>query len=212
MFRFEELIPTIDELKRRTHKEATIKPSEESKAKMMEIFAEFGYTPDNANVYNSLVGFGALLFDGTARKGLILSGNVGIGKTLGVQIIANKFRIPVLYPKAFASIYKELNADPMAFEKFVMTANDFHEEPKTIVIDELGQKDTAKHYGEALDIMVDVLEIRYRAFIKYGVKTIITTNLADKDIKERYGAQINDRLNEMCYFKSVEGKSLRLHT
>lgn len=209
MIHIDRLIPNIEELKRRTKKEQVVKPTEESKMKMISLLRDCGYTNDNIEVYNALVGYGALLFDGTARKGLILSGPVGVGKTLGLQIIASKFKIPVFYPKLYASIYKELSGDPVGFEKQIVTAGDFHEEPRTIIIDELGQKDKTKFYGEESELMVDVLEARYRAFLKYGVKTIITTNLADKDLRERYGTQINDRLNEMCYFKAVCGKSLR---
>lgn len=209
MLKLEELIPKAEEIKRRTHREHSLKPTDESKRKMTEIFAEYDYRADNAEVFNAIVGYGALLLDKTARKGMILSGPVGIGKTLGLQILAAKFRIPIFYPKLFASLYKELKGDPLAFEKQIISAGDFYDEPKTIIIDELGQKDTTRIFGEESEIMVDVLEARYRAFLKHGVKTIITTNLTDKDIKDRYGIQINDRLNEMCYFKSVNGKSLR---
>lgn len=209
MKEMKDLIPSIDELKKRVDRKPAPKPTAESKQQMEQMLAEIGYKNINPEVFSAIVGYGAIMLDNTAQKGLILSGGVGIGKTLGVQILAAHFKMPVFFPKMFASLFKELNGDYGELEEIVVTGGDFFHKPQHIVIDELGQKDTARHFGDITDIMEDVLEIRYRAFHKYGVKTIITTNLDDSGILSRYGIQINDRLNEICYFKAVNGRSLR---
>ena len=209
MYSIQELIPTAEQIKNRTMREPPQKPTPESQEKMRQVLASFGYRNDNPEVYNAIVGFGAIVMDGTAKKGMILSGGVGIGKTMGVQILANHFRLPVFTPKMYASMYKEFNGNGEEWERAVISAGNISETPMHIVIDELGQKDTTKHFGEVTEVMLEVMEIRHRAFLNHGVHTLITTNLDDAGLKERYGVQINDRLNEMCYFKAVNGKSLR---
>jgi hypothetical protein len=115
-----------------------------------------------------------------------------------------------LRPDLIAAQYKEFNGNlRMLEERLILTAGDFWHKPQNIVIDELGTNDNARHYGESSALMCDVLDMRYRAFLRYGVKTIVTTNLDDSELARRYGVRIDDRLNEMFYFRSVSGVSLR---
>jgi hypothetical protein len=45
--------------------------------------------------------------------------------------------------------------------------------------------------------------------MRHGVRTIITCNLTDKQLRDRYGLRIDDRMNEMFEFATVDGVSLR---
>lgn len=204
-----DCIPSVESLMRRANRDKPVPPTEESMAKMAGKLAEFGYDKINAEVYSAICSYGALLFDRTAHKGLLLKGECGIGKTFGVEIIAAIFQMPVFTPADFAGAYKDLDGNPVDLEKYVTTGGDFFCEPKSIVIDEIGTKDNVKNWGETAEIMADVLDIRYRAFNRYGVRTIVTTNLSDREIMARYGTRIVDRLAEMFYIKRVAGKSLR---
>lgn len=209
MKKLSELIPTAESLKSRGEHLPVMKPTPESLEKMGEILAEFGYTDFNSAVYNCICSFGAILLDGTARKGLFLKGECGIGKSFGVEILANQFKMPVFKPDDFASVCKELDGNMSDLEDYVIQGGDFFERPQNIVIDELGSRDKTKSFGEQFDLMADILDMRYRAFHKYGVLTIVTTNLSDDEIQARYGIRIEDRMREMFYIKRVSGVSLR---
>lgn len=204
-----ELLPTLDRLRSRAEMTKNVKPSDSGLEFMDANLSQIGYQAINEEVYSTIRAYGALLRDGTAKKGLFLKGECGIGKSFGVECLAYLFEMPVFKPDDFASMYKELEGNMSELEKTVTTGCDFFERPQSIVIDELGSRDTAKNFGETVDIMSDVIDMRYRAFLRDGVLTIITTNLSDREIVERYGVRIEDRMHEMFFIKRVSGVSLR---
>jgi len=204
-----DCIPTLERLKARGQKSSMVKASDESLAKMAERLTECGYSTENPKVYAVIQRYGALLLDETAEKGLFLKGECGVGKTYGAEVLAYLFDMPVFTPEDFAADFKECDGNLHDLEQQVITGGDFFEQPHNIVIDEIGSKDTVKCFGEAENIMETVLDMRYRAFLRYGVLTVVTTNLTDREIRERYGRRIEDRLQEMFYICRVTGKSLR---
>lgn len=209
MKKLAELIPTPESIMRRTHPAPVVKPTEGSLNVMRQRLAEYGYKPANPDVYDSICGYGALMLDGTASKGLLLKGECGLGKTLGVEILAVMFKIPVFSPYEICAAFKEFDGNKAKLETYITNGGDYFEQPHDIVLDEIGVQDTVRNYGEISDIMADVLDMRYRAFGRFGVKTIATTNLNDKEIHARYGTRIDDRLGEMLFIKRVVGRSLR---
>ena len=209
MQKLSELVPTEESLKFRADKKPMQRPAEDKLKAMDTMLSSIGYQNVNEEVYNVIRAFGALMLDSTAYKGLFLKGECGIGKTFGVECLAHFFKMPVFRPNDFASVMKELDGNMIELEKYVVTGGDFYERPHNIVIDDLGCRDKARTYGETLDIMVDILEMRYRAFLKHNVLTVVTTNLSDEEIQRRYGKRIEDRLHEMFYIKRVCGRSLR---
>ena len=78
-----------------------------------------------------------------------------------------------------------------------------------MIIDDLGREDlSVKSYGDEINVLHDLIFIRYQAF-RQGYKTHFTTNLTFSQIKERYGIPIADRLKEMCTIVECLGDSLR---
>lgn len=204
------LIPTIAELKQRVNRPAEVPPSKEAVAEMLAVLAEVGYCRDNPQVFKAILEYGAKIIDKSNYKGLFLKGDVGIGKSFGAEILAWKFKMPVIRPDVILSRYKDFNGNLLQLEyNLILSGAGGMGYPCDIVLDELGKNDDARNYGEAVSLMAEVMDMRYRAFIRYGVKTIVTTNLTDTELKQRYGLRIDDRLNEMFYFRSVSGKSLR---
>lgn len=204
-----ELIPDPERLKARAIRNSDPQPSKASLREIAARLAEYGYSKVNQEVYNSICAYGALMLDGRAEKGLFLKGECGIGKTFGVECLAAIFRMPVFVPENFASDFKDCEGNLDTLEKHVLTGCDFFDRPQNIVIDEIGSRDTVKNFGESADIMATVLDMRYRAFLKYGVLTVVTTNLTDREILNRYGLRIEDRIAEMFYVRRVTGVSLR---
>lgn len=209
MLKLTRLIPDEERIKAATMREKSVSPTKKSMAAIRERLLNLGYVETNQEVFKAICSYGALLMDGTARKGLMLKGECGIGKTLGVECLAAIFKMPVLIPENFASDYKDCEGNLDLLEKHVLTGYDYYEEPHNIVIDEIGSRDTVRNFGETADIMATVLDMRYRAFLKYGVLTIVTTNLTDREITARYGLRIEDRIAEMFYVRRVTGVSLR---
>lgn len=63
-----------------------------------------------------------------------------------------------------------------------------------LAIDDLGKEPTEiLDFGNVLNPVIDLLEYRYNR----QLFTVVTTNLTPKEIREKYGARIADRFNEM---------------
>ena len=146
-------------------------------------------------------------FGGELRKGLLVFGNPGTGKTSSFDIIQN--------------ISKKYNLKQLWFTK--RKANDvvtrYNETPLkdsvirdcskgVIYFDDLGSEIIASNFGKE-DIFIRILEFRYDEFKENGTKTYITTNFTFDEIEERYGERVFDRFIEMFNFLELSGKSRR---
>lgn len=78
-------------------------------------------------------------------------------------------------------------------------------------IDDLGrERATVANYGDKnITPLHDLLHFRYDVFINSGYKTHISTNLGFKELQERYGIPIADRIKEMCIIIDFKGESMR---
>lgn len=75
-----------------------------------------------------------------------------------------------------------------------------------LIIDDIGIEPVeVKRYGTAITPLVDVINERYAN----QRCTIITTNLDDDSVIERYGDRTEDRLREMCDKIAFSGESYR---
>ena len=183
-------------------------PSPESVAAMTEHFSSIGYRADVPKLYRALIGYGAAELDGVNTRGLCLKGDCGVGKTLGVQILAEHFKWVFTSATDYPRAYLE---NPRAAFDRIADGMDFFERPApVVVIDDLGSEPrTTRRFGDELNVMEYVLERRYRMFQRCGARTVITTNLRDDELARRYGARIDDRFNEMMDFVCANGESLR---
>lgn len=130
------------------------------------------------------------------KKGLLLYGPNGTGKTTAIRPYQNgkwaetSIRLTMLVQQHGRSY----------LQKYVM-----HD----MIIDDLGREDaTVKSFGDEVNVMHDLIFIRYQAFMN-GYKTHFTTNLNWKELVERYGIAIADRIKEMTQPIEFLGDSLR---
>jgi len=145
---------------------------------------------------------------GSLKKGLMVFGDVGTGKSSSFNIIQN--------------ISKKYKVRHLRFMK--MTANEvvtkYNETPAkdsvirycskgTIYFDDLGSETIASNFGIE-DIFIRILELRYNEFIEKGTKTFLTTNYTLDEIYERYGVRVFDRFKEMFNFFEIRGESRRV--
>ena len=157
------------------------------------------------NLYYYVHGDGPL----DPKKGIYFYGDVGTGKSTMMKILAE-------YQRLFGRGFMCMNATLLTaqFATYGVEAlnestwNETHKgvEPVERGFDEFGRETMpAKHYGNELNVMQHVLQIRY----ELKVKTHITTNLTIDEIELRYGRHIFDRCIEMFNFIEVKGESFR---
>ncbi|MGE4300862.1 MAG: hypothetical protein AB7F40_04575 [Victivallaceae bacterium] len=185
------------------------KPSSAAIKEIEVFFDGCGYRRDIPELFDLLCRLGASEVEHTSKRGLFLRGDPGIGKTLGVKLLAASFGWVMLHVSEIVGFYKR----HPCYEEWegYCRALELGVTPRTMVIDDLGVEDFPMNdYGTPCNPLSELLDIRYRrSFSRDGVRTVITSNITDSEIKRRYGFRISDRLNEMCPFATVKGDSLR---
>lgn len=140
-----------------------------------------GEDPVHSDDYNGVIEW----LTNNNRKGIILMGSVGRGKTLIARFI-----IPLILNKVLG---KTVSFHSMCK---LNTLKDIQEvmKHKIIVLDDLGVENIVNEYGNKIDafsMIVDEAE-------KENKLLIITTNLNKKLLLEKYKPRSYDRLMSMC--------------
>ena len=127
-------------------------------------------------------------------RGLLLAGKCGLGKSLiGMRII------PLLlnyYCRLLVGIYtaQELNSKPDEIMKKHM-----------VYIDDVGTEDVSNIYGNKRIPFAELVDAAERN----GKLLIMTTNLDEDHLKEKYGERVVDRLHAVTRKITISGKSMR---
>lgn len=140
------------------------------------------------------------LTDTDGKSGLMLMGLPGNGKTTMMRALArlieyvteatvgySKRTVVGVYPaKELARMCAASQNERKEYEALVMQdmlgIDDLGEEPKEVM-----------SYGMIYTPLIDIISERYNR----QLATIITTNLTDKQLSEKYGPRIYDRFREM---------------
>ncbi len=151
------------------------------------------------------------------KKGVLLSGPVGSGKTsimalvryfqcvqqrhvlkpcreIGLEFLCKGFETITKYSKSFQKVEGALF--PMAY-----------------CFDDLGIENKATYYGNECDVMKEIILSRYDLFESIGMITHFTTNLSEEELEERYGENVMSRLHAMTNFMAFDktAKDKRRH-
>ncbi len=146
---------------------------------------------------------------GNNKIGLMLYGSsCGTGKTTLANAISNL--VNYIYDSPFSSerktvyrvsalnLVKFYSENPDQYKRFVTQ--------ELLFIDDMGTEPASvKIYGNECSPVTELLYTRYDRMSW----TIITSNLSDAQIRERYGDRIDDRLKEMFDRMHFQGKSYR---
>jgi len=154
-------------------------------------------------IYNLLVYIlndkaGAEKYNLSFRKGILLSGPVGCGKTSLMNIIRH------LQPPETRFIMKSCRDVSFEFiqdgysviHKYSRQSINKDASPKTWCFDDLGTENNLKYYGNECNVLAEILLSRYDLFISRHMLTHLTTNLNSSEIEEIYGTRIRSRLRE----------------
>ncbi len=137
------------------------------------------------------------------RQGILLRGNVGVGKTTMLYALQETIRIltnnsHTLIIKTASELTAAAKDCPTDYQAYCKTP--------MLGIDDLGtEPGSVKQYGNELSPIVEMIEKRYTL----NLPTLITTNLvavgSKDEIADRYGIRTLDRLREMCSILTYDG-------
>ena len=126
-------------------------------------------------------------------RGVLMSGNCGRGKSMFGRIV-----IPALLLRESNLCCNVVNSIDLGLKKEIINK-------KIISVDDVGREREYADYGTKMDLfpcLVDRAE-------QEGKLLIISTNLSLKELKERYGDRIVDRLKALTYVVEFKGESMR---
>lgn len=188
--------------------EKIIKNSKMSKRNLSYKFDNFEPNNSNRKVFNNLKNYSEELLNGIEKKGLILVGNNGGGKTHLACSIANKLienGILVIYGtliNLFAELRNSYDTDNNISEMEIIK---LYENVDLLIIDDLG-KEKPSEWG--LEKLFTIINSRYEK----NLPVIITTNYNQNSLVERLSLNgeietaksIISRLYEMCYLVKID--------
>lgn len=139
------------------------------------------------------------LFNLCSRKGILLSGPVGCGKTSLITLIRNL--LPVAQRFGIKSC-REITFDFIregyeVIQRYSTNAYNNNHAPYPICFDDLGAENTLKYYGNECNVMGEILLSRYDHFINNNMITNATTNLSASELESYYGNRVRSRMREM---------------
>jgi hypothetical protein len=188
----------------------------------------FRIDKDNELVYNILIryfcedaGFDLMALKGkveypSLKKGILLCGNFGVGKTDLMNLFGVNFRqvYNVVNSKKISNEYSSYGDDAIA--KYLTKTKNSFEDPEClfqeysgICIDDIGTEDIRNNFGNKKNVIGDIIELRYDSS-QVGPLLHGTTNLTAEQLKEHYGGRVLSRMKEIFNFIELPGEDRRV--
>jgi DNA replication protein DnaC len=126
------------------------------------------------------------------KKGILLSGPVGCGKTTWMKIIQclafdeQKFMVKPTREIAF-------NFNKEGYNSIITIGKS----KKIICLDDLGVEQNIKFFGNECNTIGEVILSRYEMNTYHNILTHATTNLKASELEEVYGIRVRSRLRSM---------------
>lgn len=165
----------------------------------------FVETMDRDKIYKDLCYYFSYdsRYSGDLKKGLLIQGNVGCGKTSMLEYFRKSQRkYSIVTCSKLSYEYKTIGVHVVAH----YGKNHDNWQDVGVCFDDLGMEPEMGNYGDKLNIMTEVLLRRYETRAK---NTILTTNLTLEQIEAGYGKRVADRMKEMFNQVALPGGSLR---
>ncbi len=135
------------------------------------------------------------------RKGILLTGPIGCGKTSLLNLMryisaVHTHHIMVPCRKIAFEFNKEGFSVIQKYSDHSFVTSNQDWTAKIYCFDDLGAETIMKYYGTDCNVMAEILLSRYDLFISHGMLTHLTTNLSASEIEEVYGQRVRSRLRE----------------
>lgn len=152
--------------------------------------------------------------NGELRKGLLIYGDCGTGKSSMfdiVQRISLKYNLRQLYFTNISvhDVVNQFNKESKQnkLEGGESVIDKYSRGP--VHFDDLGTENQVQAWGIKENLFDRLLQIRYNEFKAKGTKTFVTTNLSIKELEDNYCKQVKDRFYQMFNFIQLHGGSRR---
>ncbi len=139
------------------------------------------------------------------RKGLMLYGNVGSGKTVMLELFSRNVvqSYKVFSCEQIEEEYRRGKGVDGTLERYSQMLHNeyrlpyYNQQLLGICFDDFGSEKTANSYGDVRELMYNILMARYRSESCKGPRTHLTSNLTLELIAERYNERMIDRMKQM---------------
>ena len=161
--------------------------------------------------------------DGRERslyKGIALWGNIGVGKSFLMELLANNSYRPFYFrcSSKVASDYKKYGEsviDTYTDESFYTMLDKTSgaeiyniSKPKTYLFDDIGTEvSTSSHYKNSEQVISRIIFDRNKLWNNHAMITHFTFNMSPDVFRKTYGEKLFDRIREMCNFVLLDGKT-----
>jgi len=152
--------------------------------------------------------------NGELRKGLLIYGNCGTGKSSMFDIVQRmslKYNLKHLYYTNISvhDVVNQFNKESKQnkLEGGESVIDKYSRGP--VHFDDLGTEKQVQAWGIKENLFDRLLQIRYNEFKAKGTKTFVTTNLSIRELQNNYCKQVKDRLYQMFNFIELNGNSRR---
>lgn len=157
------------------------------------------------------------------RKGLLVSGTFGVGKTKLAQIIARAFAYHWHHAYRMISLGQPGEVDKLGNEWQEAWCEDLHDE--VVFLDDVGAEDKSNEYGIITEPVAEFLTARHNRLMRYLTDgnvieledqkrqpfpmIFITTNLNAAEFDTRYSGRITSRNKDLFIPLRLNGKDKR---
>jgi DNA replication protein DnaC len=160
--------------------------------------SSFSLNPDDRIILHKLLSYSVEAEDRCEeygidlKKGILLTGPVGCGKTSLMTLLPN-----FMYPfhryqvKSTREIASEFHQEGFAI------IHKYGRREKSLCLDDLGVEQNMKYYGNECNTIAEILLHRYDMHVNFGIVTHATTNLNAEELENLYGNRVRSRLRSM---------------
>lgn len=139
-----------------------------------------------------------------AGYGLLIFGNVGVGKTFFFAAISGAIR-QICPGMRKPKLWKIMSIAGKRMDEIRESLRELND--SEIVVDDIGSEPTYNEFGNRWEILPWIIEAR----LSSEMRTHFTTNLTAVELENRYGARTVDRLHEMAASVKFYGRSNRVN-
>lgn len=134
------------------------------------------------------------------RKGLLVTGPVGCGKTSVLQVLRT-YCADLHRPQVFSCreiVFEYVQVGQEIIGRYGSGAFfPYSQVPRVHAYDDLGLEGPATYQGNPCNVMAEILLSRYDLFRSHGMVTHAVTNLTKRELEAAYGKRVWSRMREM---------------